>query len=87
MAGSTVSRRAFGNYLREMRTKANKTALSAGLNAETSRMTIVRLEDGLLTKITTMQLKSLLDFYDADEDSREEALNLWAESQGTDKSR
>ncbi|MEC3955001.1 helix-turn-helix transcriptional regulator [Nocardia sp. CDC153] len=79
MAGSTVSRRAFGNFLRDMRTRANKTALAAGLHAETSRMTIVRLEDGLLTKITTMQLKSLLDFYEADESSRSTALDLWQE--------
>ncbi|MFJ4654494.1 DUF5753 domain-containing protein [Nocardia sp. NPDC088792] len=42
-------------------------------------MTIVRLEDGMLTKITTMQLKCLLDFYEADERSRAEALNLWEE--------
>ncbi|MFF0610939.1 helix-turn-helix domain-containing protein [Nocardia tengchongensis] len=79
MAGSTVSRRAFGNFLRTMREGANKTALAAGLHAETSRMTIVRLEDGLVTKITTMQLKSLLDLYEADEARRAEALNLWSE--------
>ncbi|WP_162958528.1 DUF5753 domain-containing protein [Nocardia yunnanensis] len=42
-------------------------------------MTIVRLEEGLLTKITTMQLKCLLDFYGADESSRTEALNMWSE--------
>lgn len=79
MAGSTVSRRAFGNFLRQMREGAKKTALAAGLHAETSRMTIVRLEDGLLTKITTMQLESLLTFYQADQASRAEALNLWRE--------
>lgn len=42
-------------------------------------MTIMRLEDGLLTKITTPQLQHLLDFYEADSTDREEALTLWRE--------
>ncbi|MFE6862782.1 helix-turn-helix domain-containing protein [Nocardia sp. NPDC057668] len=79
MTGTTVSRRAFGKFLREIRTKSGKSPLAAGLHAEVSRMTISRLEDGELTKITTPQLESLLTFYGAEPDCREEALQLWAE--------
>ncbi|MGX1808670.1 helix-turn-helix domain-containing protein [Nocardia sp. NPDC055321] len=79
MTGSTVSRRAFGNLIRELRDRAGKTLLAAGLEAEVSRMTIQRMEDGWATKISTMQLKSLLDFYGADAGSRSEALALWDE--------
>ncbi|MRH93195.1 helix-turn-helix domain-containing protein [Nocardia sp. SYP-A9097] len=79
MTGSTVSRRAFGNFMRELRERVGKTLLAAGLEAETSRMTIQRLEDGWGTKVSTMQLRSLLDFYEVDDQNRVEALSLWEE--------
>lgn len=65
--------------MRELRDRSGKTLLAAGLEVETSRMTIQRLEDGLGTKISTMQLRSLLDFYGTDNEKREEALSLWEE--------
>lgn len=79
MAGTTVSRRAFGKFLREIRIKSGKSPLAAGLHAEVSRMTITRLEDGELTKITTPQLESLLTLYAAETETRKEALELWTE--------
>nr|WP_281202281.1 helix-turn-helix transcriptional regulator [Nocardia jejuensis] len=79
MTGSTVSRRAFGNLMRELRDRANKTLLAAGVEAEVSRMTIQRLEDGQSTKISTMQLKAMLDYYGTEEANRAEALSLWEE--------
>ncbi|QLY28162.1 helix-turn-helix domain-containing protein [Nocardia huaxiensis] len=63
----------------EMREKSGKSPLSAGLCIEVSRMTIRRLEDGELTKITTPQLEKLLEFYGAEPESRREALELWGE--------
>ncbi|MFI1919679.1 helix-turn-helix domain-containing protein [Nocardia sp. NPDC020380] len=79
MAGTTVSRRSFGKLLLELREKSGKSPLAAGLRVEVSRMTIRRLEDGELTKITTPQLESLLTFYAADPTCREEALEMWGE--------
>ncbi|NNH71457.1 helix-turn-helix domain-containing protein [Nocardia uniformis] len=79
MAGTTVSRRAFGKYLLDLREQAGKSPLAAALRVEVSRMTIRRLEDGELTKLTTPQLESLLDFYAVDAASRKEALELWSE--------
>ncbi|WP_084514160.1 helix-turn-helix domain-containing protein [Nocardia acidivorans] len=79
MAGSTVSRRAFGKFLRELREQAHKSTLAVGLRIEVSRQTIMRLEDGLPTKVTTPQLEALLDFYGAKPKDRAEALELWAQ--------
>ncbi|MFI6871569.1 helix-turn-helix domain-containing protein [Nocardia sp. NPDC050406] len=79
MTGTTVSRRAFGKFLRELRNRAGRTPLAAGLQAEVSRMTITRLEDGELTKLTTPQLERLLDFYGTEPTERQEALELWSE--------
>ncbi|MFI6868220.1 helix-turn-helix domain-containing protein [Nocardia sp. NPDC050406] len=76
---STVSRRALGKFFREMREGAGKSALAAGLHIETSKQTLLRMEDGIPTKIATSQLAQLLSFYDAPEDKRKEALALWAE--------
>lgn len=85
MAGSTVSRMDFGHFMSEARRKAGKSALAAGLHLEVSRQTIMRLEEGLPTKLTTPQLKSLLDFYAADAGVREDALALWGEVREQDK--
>ncbi|MRH91501.1 helix-turn-helix domain-containing protein [Nocardia sp. SYP-A9097] len=79
MTGSTVSRRAFGKFLRQIRESAGKTALAAGLHIEVSKATLLRLEDGIPTKIATSQLKDLLDFYGAAAEVRSDALSLWDE--------
>ncbi|WP_459955874.1 helix-turn-helix domain-containing protein [Nocardia sp. IFM 10818] len=85
MAGSTVSRRAFGKFLRALREQAHKSTLAAGLRIEISRQTIMRLEDGLPTKVTTPQLESLLDFYGVHPADRDKALELWREVRQQDK--
>ncbi|MBF6488269.1 helix-turn-helix domain-containing protein [Nocardia otitidiscaviarum] len=76
---SAVSRRAFGKFLREIRLGAGKSALAAGLHIETSKQTLLRMEDGISTKIATPQLERLLDFYGVPAEVRAEALALWTE--------
>ncbi|MEV6770098.1 DUF5753 domain-containing protein [Nocardia sp. NPDC051030] len=79
MAGSTVSRRAFGKFLRQIRLDAAKAALAAGLRIEVSKQTLLRLEDGIPTKIATSQLRDLLAFYGVSPQVEAEALSLWEE--------
>ncbi|WP_405491905.1 helix-turn-helix domain-containing protein [Nocardia sp. NBC_00511] len=79
MSGATISRRAFGRFLRQIREGAGKTALAAGLEIEVSRQTLLRMEDGLSTKIATSQFRDLLAFYGVADATREEALSLWDE--------
>ncbi|WP_067819156.1 helix-turn-helix domain-containing protein [Nocardia inohanensis] len=76
---SSVSRRAFGKFLRAIRTEAGKTLLTAGLHIETSKHTVARLEDGIPTKIVTAQIEQLLDLYAVSPEVRAEALQLWGE--------
>ncbi|MRH92827.1 XRE family transcriptional regulator [Nocardia sp. SYP-A9097] len=85
MAGSTVSRLDFGNYMRGLRVHAGKSVLAAGLYLEVSRQTLMRLEEGMPTKLTTPQLRILLDFYGADAGSEGEVLTLWSEVREQDK--
>ncbi|WP_330182897.1 helix-turn-helix domain-containing protein [Nocardia sp. NBC_01503] len=77
MAGTTVPRRAFGRFLRALRNE--RSLLSAGLHADTSKQTVMRMEEGLPTKLSTPQLERLLDFYAASPSERAEALELWDE--------
>ncbi|MGX1810753.1 helix-turn-helix domain-containing protein [Nocardia sp. NPDC055321] len=77
MSRTTISRRAFGKFLREIRGRAGRTALAAGVHIEVSRQTLLRLEEGFSTKIATAQLEQLLDFYDADPEVRVEARAMW----------
>ncbi|MGW0260437.1 helix-turn-helix domain-containing protein [Nocardia beijingensis] len=79
MAGSTLPRRALGRLLRDLRTRANKSQLAAGLAIEVSKQTIGRVEDGRPARISTAQFRDLLDFYEADEDVRAEVLGLLQE--------
>ncbi|MFB7716789.1 helix-turn-helix domain-containing protein [Nocardia sp. NPDC056100] len=79
MVGSTIPRRAFGRFLRGLREQAGATLLTAGLQIETSKQTVMRLEDGLATKVSTPQLKELLDLYKVGPQVRAEALELWEE--------
>ncbi|MGX1811824.1 DUF5753 domain-containing protein [Nocardia sp. NPDC055321] len=76
---STVSRRAFGKFLRQIREEAKVSSLSAGLHIETSKQTLLRMEDGIPTKIATSQIAQLLDLYKVRPDVRSEALRLWGE--------
>ncbi|MFF2556223.1 helix-turn-helix domain-containing protein [Nocardia sp. NPDC058058] len=80
-----ASRIAFGSYIREIRMKGQKTPLAAGLHIETSRQTIMRLENGLPTKVSTVELERLLDFYEASSHDRDEALSLWREVRSEEK--
>jgi hypothetical protein len=77
--GSTLPRRALGRRLRELRSKATKSQLAAGLAIEVSKQGIGRLEDGQVVRISTAQLRDLLDFYEADGDARAEVLGLLQE--------
>lgn len=76
---STVTRRAFGNFLREIREAAGKSLLAAGLATEVSKHTIARLEDGIQTRLVTAQIEQLLDLYQVTPATRKEALELWSE--------
>lgn len=76
---STVTRRALGKFLREIRVGAGKSLLSAGLAVETSKHTIARLEDGIPTRMVTSQIEGLLDLYGVTSPVRAEALELWSE--------
>ncbi|WP_330183421.1 helix-turn-helix domain-containing protein [Nocardia sp. NBC_01503] len=75
----------FGNYMRELRVRSKKSTLSASLHLEISRQTLMRLEEGSPTKLTTPQLRILFDFYGADADTQREALSLWSEVKEQDK--
>ncbi|MGV9411836.1 helix-turn-helix domain-containing protein [Nocardia sp. NPDC003693] len=79
MASSTVPRRALGRFFRTLRERAEKSLLAAGLNVDTSPQTIMRMEEGRPTKLSTPQIRLLLDFYGADNSERDEALALWDE--------
>ncbi|MFD6354200.1 helix-turn-helix domain-containing protein [Nocardia tengchongensis] len=96
MAGSTLPRRAFGRTLRNHRIRAGKGQSAAGLHIETSPQSVSRMEDGRKIKISTAQIRDLLDFYGIPNPSteRDEVLGLWeevkqhdliAKSQGTTK--
>ncbi|MFE2960503.1 helix-turn-helix domain-containing protein [Nocardia tengchongensis] len=75
----------FGHFISEVRKQSGRSALAAGLHLEVSRQTIMRLEEGLPTKLTTPQLTSLLDFYAASPDERTDALALWREVKEQDR--
>lgn len=77
--GSTLPRRALGRRLRELRAKAKKSQLAAGLAIEVSKQGIGRLEDGQAVRISTAQFRDLLDFYGADEEAKAEVLGLLQE--------
>ncbi|MFE3258379.1 helix-turn-helix domain-containing protein [Nocardia sp. NPDC059229] len=85
MVGSTIPKRAFGRFLRGLREHVGASLLTASLQIDTSKQTLVRLEDGLPTKVTTPQLKSLLDLYEVSPDVRQEAIEMWNEVRQQDK--
>ncbi|MFQ6398406.1 Scr1 family TA system antitoxin-like transcriptional regulator, partial [Nocardia sp. KC 131] len=67
-----------GQLLRELR--STRTQLAASRVLEISKQGVGRLEKGLPIKMTTADLKALLDFYDADDERREKVLALWVEA-------
>ncbi len=87
MAGLTFSRTDFGSFIQGMRKRAPHTALSrAADHLEVTRFVLMRMEEGLPTKQTTPQLKSLLEYYEASQSDTTQALRLWAEVREQDKS-
>lgn len=51
--------------------------LTAGLEIDVSPPTVMRLEDGLPSKVSTPQIERLLDLYQATPAERAEALEMW----------
>lgn len=70
MAGSTLPRRAMGRQLKDLRKRARKSQLSAGMKIDVSPQTMGRLEDGRPVKVSTPQLDVLLDLYEATAEER-----------------
>lgn len=86
MAGLTVSRMDFGRFMRRLREQAPRSAMAAAaLHVEVSRQALDRLEDGLPTKLGTLHINGLLEFYGCGAEERSEALKLWQEVQAEDK--
>ncbi|WP_063712714.1 helix-turn-helix domain-containing protein [Nocardia concava] len=81
MAGSTLPRRALGRSLRNFRLRAGKGQFVAARVAEMSPQSISRMEDGQRVKISTAQIRDLLEFYGVANPSseRDELLGLWEE--------
>ncbi|MEC3915622.1 helix-turn-helix domain-containing protein [Nocardia sp. CDC160] len=81
MVGSSLPRRALGRRLRSYREQANKSQLAAGLHIDLSPQSIGRIEDGQKVKLSTGQIRDLLDLYGVPVDGaeREEVLGLWQE--------
>ncbi len=77
MSGSNIPRRGFGRFLRALRERAQKSLLTAGLAIDVSPPTILRLEDGLPSKVSTPQIERLLDLYQTTPEERAEALEMW----------
>lgn len=85
MAGLTVSRMDFGNFMKSVRSKAPRTALSAAAaHLEVTRFVLMRMEDGTPTKLTKPQIRDLLEFYQASPADRSEALRLLDEVRAQD---
>ncbi|MGV9410415.1 helix-turn-helix domain-containing protein [Nocardia sp. NPDC003693] len=75
----------FGNFIQRVRKDAGKSLLAAGIDLEVSRQTVMRLEDGLPTKLTTPQIRDLLLFYEASPEVCAETLALWKECKAQEK--
>ncbi|MFD6351676.1 helix-turn-helix domain-containing protein [Nocardia tengchongensis] len=85
MTGSTIPRRGFGRLLRSFRERSQKSMLTAGLAIDVSPPTILRLEDGLPSKISTPQIERLLDIYQVAPAEHAEALEMWDAVRRQDK--
>ncbi|WP_282785028.1 MULTISPECIES: helix-turn-helix transcriptional regulator [unclassified Nocardia] len=65
--------------LREMRERAGKSLLTAGLEIDVSPPTVLRLEQGLASKVSGPQIEKLLDLYRLSPRERAGAMELWKE--------
>ncbi|WP_157184567.1 DUF5753 domain-containing protein [Nocardia niigatensis] len=85
MAGLTVSRMDFGNFMKSVRSKAPRTALSAAAaHLEVTRFVLMRMEEGSPTKLTRPQIKDLLEYYQASHEDAAKALGLLEEVRAQD---
>lgn len=86
MAGLTVSRMDFGNFMKSVRSQAPRTALgAAAAHLEVTRFVLMRMEEGSPTKLTKPQVKDLLEYYQAAPELQAEALKLLDEVRAQDK--
>lgn len=81
MVGSSLPRRALGRLLRSYREQAKKSQLAAGLHVDLSPQSIGRIEDGQKVKLSTGQVRDLLELYGVPTEGgeRDEMLALWQE--------
>lgn len=77
--GSTLARRALGRELRRLRIEKGMLQAQAARVAETSSQTISRTEEGVITRMSTLQVNALCDAYGAKDDERRMLLSLLSE--------
>ncbi|QVI20411.1 helix-turn-helix domain-containing protein [Nocardia tengchongensis] len=87
MAGSTLPRRALGRTLRNFRLRAGKGQFVSARHVDMSPQCISRMEDGQRVKISTAQIRELLEFYGIANPSqeRDDLLGLWDEVKQQDQ--
>lgn len=79
VTGSTLARRALGRELRRLREAKGLKQAAAARAAETSPQSIGRIEEGLSTRTTGLQVNALCDFYEASDEERRTLLRLVSE--------
>ncbi|MBF4999855.1 helix-turn-helix domain-containing protein [Nocardia sp. BSTN01] len=79
VTGSTLARRALGRELRRLREAKGVKQAAAARAAETSPQSIGRIEEGLSTRTTGLQVNALCDFYGASDEDRRTLLGLVSE--------
>ncbi|MBF6450819.1 helix-turn-helix domain-containing protein [Nocardia elegans] len=79
VTGSTLARRALGRELRRLREAKGLKQAAAARAAETSPQSIGRIEEGLSTRTTGLQVNALCDFYEASDEERRTLLGLVSE--------
>lgn len=79
ITGSTLARRALGRELRRLREAKGLKQAAAARAAETSPQSIGRIEEGLSTRTTGLQVNALCDFYGASDEDRRTLLRLVSE--------
>lgn len=83
MAGVTAVRMAFGGFMRQLR--GTRSMMRAGQEIDVSPPTIMRMEDGFPSKVSTPQIRALLEYYGAEPDQAAHALGLWADIKTQEK--
>ncbi|MFD7845834.1 helix-turn-helix domain-containing protein [Nocardia sp. NPDC059764] len=74
---------AFGGFMRQLRGARSLTR--AGQQIDVSPPTVMRLEDGFPSKVSTPQIRVLLDYYAAEPEQVAHALALWADIKTQEK--